>query len=318
MPKIIRGFWGKVFKLLIFTVLITGTFILTGIIFSQSTFIEKKLIERKIVLAETISEAIRIGYLNFAWPLEMLKRVSDSEEIVFLWLVKPNGEIFFSDDPKIQRKIISKKFFTEKTYRIIKSNYLDQKIKLLVLPVYLELGEKPWQLFLGVSLKPIDLAKKEILFDGLLILLLIIPFSFLISFYFVKGIVGPLEKLKRGAEIIGKGDFRHRIILKTNDEFEELAKVFNLMTENLSRARSSLEEAQTTLKIRVDAKTHQLKELVEHLEDRIKERTKELEERLKELEKFHRLTVARELKMIELKRKIEKLKTELRKKELEK
>lgn len=104
MPKIIRGFWGKVFRLLIFTVLITGVFILAGIIFTQSTFIEKKLIERKIVLAKTITEAIRIGYLNFAWPLEMLKKVSDSEEIVFLWLIKPNGEIFFSNDPEIQGK----------------------------------------------------------------------------------------------------------------------------------------------------------------------------------------------------------------------
>lgn len=218
---------------------------------------------------------------------------------------------------KFKEKIISKKFFTEKIHRIIKGNYLDQKIKLIVSPLYLG-PEKPWQLFLGISLKPIDLAKKEILFNGLLILFLIIPFSLLISFYFVKEIVGPLEKLKKGAEIIGKGDFSHRIILKTNDEFEELANVFNLMTENLKRARSVLEEAKTILKIRVDAKTHQLKELVEHLEDRIKERTKELEERLKELEKFHRLTVARELKMIELKRETEKLKTELRKKEPEK
>jgi len=44
------------------------------------------------------------------------------------------------------------------------------------------------------------------------------------------------------------------------------------------------------------------------LEEQVKERTKELQEKVEELERFHRLAVGRELKMIELKKEIEKLK----------
>jgi predicted hydrocarbon binding protein len=49
------------------------------------------------------------------------------------------------------------------------------------------------------------------------------------------------------------------------------------------------------------------------LEEKIKETTLALEERIQELEKFHRLTVGREIKMVELKEEIERLKKELEK-----
>ena len=49
------------------------------------------------------------------------------------------------------------------------------------------------------------------------------------------------------------------------------------------------------------------------LEKKVKERTKELQIRIEELEKYHMLTVGRELKMIELKKEIESLKEELKK-----
>ncbi|MDD4990348.1 MAG: PAS domain-containing protein [Candidatus Pacebacteria bacterium] len=48
----------------------------------------------------------------------------------------------------------------------------------------------------------------------------------------------------------------------------------------------------------------EFKTLQEGLEEKVRERTKELQERLSELERFHRLTVGRELKMIELKKEL--------------
>lgn len=46
----------------------------------------------------------------------------------------------------------------------------------------------------------------------------------------------------------------------------------------------------------------------EELEKKIGQRTKELREKLEELERFHKLAVGRELKMVELKKEMEKLK----------
>ncbi len=51
----------------------------------------------------------------------------------------------------------------------------------------------------------------------------------------------------------------------------------------------------------------ELEKLNKELDKRVKERTKELEEKIEELNKFYRLTIGREMKMIELKEKIEEM-----------
>ncbi len=48
------------------------------------------------------------------------------------------------------------------------------------------------------------------------------------------------------------------------------------------------------------------------LEEKVKERTEELQKRVTELEKFQKLTIGRELKMIELKQEIKKLQDEVK------
>jgi len=50
-----------------------------------------------------------------------------------------------------------------------------------------------------------------------------------------------------------------------------------------------------------------IKILRENLEKKVEERTREFQKRVEELEKFHQLTVGRELKMVELKKRIKEL-----------
>jgi PAS domain S-box-containing protein len=54
----------------------------------------------------------------------------------------------------------------------------------------------------------------------------------------------------------------------------------------------------------------EIKSFQNELERKVEERTEELQRRIKELEKFHKLVVGRELKMIELKKEIKKIKEE--------
>ena len=80
------------------------------------------------------------------------------------------------------------------------------------------------------------------------------------------------------------------------------------------------EEEKTILEIRLRARTKSLREERERLKEEVKRRTqklletsKKLKERVKELEKFYKLTIGRELKIKELKRKIKKLEEKLKK-----
>jgi len=80
----------------------------------------------------------------------------------------------------------------------------------------------------------------------------------------------------------------------------------------LKKVKSDLEDLKAVLDIKVGARTRELQELALNLEDKIKERTRESRERIEELERFHKLTIGRELKMVELKRENKKLQAQLR------
>lgn len=87
-----------------------------------------------------------------------------------------------------------------------------------------------------------------------------------------------------------------------------------LLKEKVKKAeslKSQIEEARTILEIKVQARTRELKELTENLDEQVKKRTKELRERINELERFQKVTVGRELRMLELKKEIKKLKEEI-------
>ena len=135
---------------------------------------------------------------------------------------------------------------------------------------------------------------------------LITIFIGFVSYYFSKKITKPLKTLANDLEIIGKGNLGHIIKIKTGDEVEDLADSFNQMSSDLKKSRTALEESKNVLEVKVVARTKELQELADKLEEKVEERTKELQKRLDELEKFYRLTVGRELKMVELKKELRK------------
>lgn len=74
-----------------------------------------------------------------------------------------------------------------------------------------------------------------------------------------------LDKLINGAEIIGRGNLKHRISIKIKDEIGNLADVFNIMTAKLEESYESLER-----------KIEELKELDELKDDFLNTTTHEL------------------------------------------
>jgi len=72
--------------------------------------------------------------------------------------------------------------------------------------------------------------------------------SFCVSFLTTRAITGPLNKLVRSAEIIGKGNLKHRVDIKTRNEIGELAAAFNQMTERRQRAEEKIEHLNLVLR----------------------------------------------------------------------
>lgn len=87
-----------------------------------------------------------------------------------------------------------------------------------------------------------------------------------------------------------------------------LTRLLQKKTEELEKARTQLEETKVVLEIRVRARTRELEEIANTLDEQVKKRTEELEDKMNDLKMFQTLSVDRELKMVELKKEIEKLK----------
>ncbi|MDP3982198.1 MAG: HAMP domain-containing protein [bacterium] len=128
------------------------------------------------------------------------------------------------------------------------------------------------------------------------------------SLWFANRLAHPVQELHKGVEQIRKGNLSYRADIRTKDEVEDLAKAFNHMLDDLEKSRMALEESEAVLKVRVLARTRELEELAKSLDLKVKDKTKELEQKVKELEKFNKLAVKRELKMIELKKELQEAK----------
>jgi two-component system sensor histidine kinase GlrK len=60
--------------------------------------------------------------------------------------------------------------------------------------------------------------------------------TIVVAFWFSYLLTRPIRILQKGAEVIGRGDFAHRVYLRTNDEIQQLAEELNTMAQSLQEA----------------------------------------------------------------------------------
>lgn len=223
----------RIFLLILFVSLAIEGIFLVITIRQQTVSIENALIQENKLLGKVVAQTIEIEYLNNLWPLEMMKAISDSEEVLFLWVVKPDGQIFLADDSTMIGNKVSESFIGIKQVSTQDINYKNENVKLIIYPLNIA-GEKQfWELFLGVSKQPIITAQKNIILGGLFLFLIIFVSTILVSAYLTRGVVNPLSQLEKGVEIIERGNLDYKLKITTGDEIERLANEFNKMTTKL-------------------------------------------------------------------------------------
>lgn len=95
---------------------------------------------------------------------------------------------------------------------------------------------------------------------------------------------------------------------KLKEVSEELKKSKEGLEIKVSERTQDLEKNKTELEIKVSERTSQLFDLNKNLEDEVQKRTTELKSKLLELKKFNKIAIGRELRMVELKEEIKRLK----------
>ena len=112
-----------------------------------------------------------------------------------------------------------------------------------------------------------------------------------------------LQEMDRIAKMLVRRDFE---LIETKEKREtEL--------QELKRVKTELEIQRGILEVKVEARTKELRNLTQSLNEQVKQKIKELQKKVETLEKMNRLMVGRELRMVELKKEIKELKEELEK-----
>ncbi|MFH1066133.1 MAG: cache domain-containing protein [Nanoarchaeota archaeon] len=130
---------------------------------------------------------------------------------------------------------------------------------------------------------------KRIKYMTLAFIILAFLLAAAISFYTYFSVSRPLKNLTRAFEQVGKGDLSLRTEAVSKDEIGGLALVFRQMVSELKKTKIIEKHYKADL------------------EKKVKERTKEALAKTESLEQFKRLAVGRELRMIELKKRIKGL-----------
>lgn len=133
-----------------------------------------------------------------------------------------------------------------------------------------------------------------------------------LSLIIAKKTTSPILEFTKKIQEIEKQGFGEKVEIKTGDEIEDLANSFNSMSEKIAQNYKETTEQKNLLEIKVNEKTKELRDLADSLDKQVKEKTQDLQGKLEELERFHKITIDRETKMIELKKEITELKQRLR------
>jgi methyl-accepting chemotaxis protein len=131
-----------------------------------------------------------------------------------------------------------------------------------------------------------------------IILLLVFASMILVtatSFIVAKSISDPINRLNRDTKIIGSGNLDYKVAVTTNDEIGQLSIALNKMTEDLKNTIASRDELNKQIAERRKAEEN-------------------LQDKMRQLEIFNKAAVDRELKIIEMKRKVGELEERLRNK----
>ncbi len=249
----------------------------------QIAYTEQDVKGQNMILGDFLSKEIEIGYQS-EWPYESLSKLAEREDFMFWWVVKEDGSIYRADNVSF---IGTNAFDYFPEMEVQKESvYTNKAENYAIYSKTISIGENKLQFWLGFSLGAVSKTVNTMILTVLAVSSIAIIILGIFLFFAIRSFTNPVKKMLEGAREISKGNFDVRTDIKTKDEIGNLSSEFNNMAKSLKESKVKLEEYSKSL------------------EEEVKNRTKELEEKNTELERFNKLAVGRELKMIELKKKL--------------
>jgi methyl-accepting chemotaxis protein len=295
------------FSLFIITLIF---FILSAISFvliqTRSKEIQKELVTRNTFLAQKIVPDLvsDIGdYYNFSYSkyVEMMKkRLQTYPDILHLSIYNLEGkQIFDTDhmtnvdgsaikpfkitDPAVQKIFDSKQITTDI------SLYHNQQTIRIFIPYIDKYGTFRMFVEFHFSMREVRSTIQGVILFSVILLIVATALSVLLTLILVNQITSPILTLTKAVDDVRLGKLDFPVPTKSDDEIGKLSHTLVQMTAELKKSKEDQQSYNKNLEFEVD------------------KRTKELREKMEEMQRLQKLTIDRELKMVELKDEIDRL-----------
>jgi len=254
--------------------LITGSiiiiFVVIGITFSitRTSELKREIIDEAVMYVHLTNDKIGDAFVRyyktgfFKFREILLRQLEFSSDLTNIQIIGLDGTIYF-DKKKISQGI----FVLPGVYESTQDSFIMQNIKMMetqqklngslkiIAPYIDEYGIHNYSIVYFFSMERLKRGIAQLQRNTALLCLGIIAIGFAISILFANSITSNLYCLTRAAEKVAVGDFFQSVEIKTNDEFEELAKVFNFMTSKIRQDVKKLKDMINELKKKDAEKT---------------------------------------------------------------
>ena len=185
------------------------------------------------------------GSLNWIYVEKMLVQsvMGQQGEIIYVRIVKPNGEIYMADDRSRYGDMVEPGLLVDK--EAFFANHICPQTKkrgiLIVRPI--GIGNETWYVMVKLSAEPIKASIRGLIIRNVLSGILVFSFGVAISFLLAKSISKPIINLTKATEKITSQRYpAYQVTVKSNDEVGILAGAFNDMATKLRESYEHLEK----------------------------------------------------------------------------
>jgi C4-dicarboxylate-specific signal transduction histidine kinase len=208
---------------------------------------------------ETMAEPnfIYFNYMNLKAQAEEILQGNDRDFIVLYDAM--GKEIFFKGPEWIRADM--EPFRADKDEQVREAAFAERPYFVVNLPVKVAAADTVWgRILFGHSNED-----NESVLAGLRLTIIIISGALLLVFIALIVVINrrltqPIQLLKNGLEKISFGDFSHRIVIRSNDEFSYLGSQFNEMAEKIESMLTEIEATHRDLEKQVASRTRELNE----------------------------------------------------------
>ncbi len=239
----LRGHFTLLISLLVaFSVVATSLFL----IFRSRDELAEEARRRAKVVARNFAANIRDALIKEELPAlkYMMRRTMENEGVEYLLVVDRRGALRLHSDSEIEDRYWNKPYIMpgglqgDTGGKLVMSSYRQDGKRMLDVAAPVELGEGYYgTIHLGMNEEIVAAHVRHNMRIAVAIMVVFLAMGLLSSILLASYIVKPIQRLARGARIIGGGDLDHRIEIRGRGEIGELSARISEMTRNLKRAQ---------------------------------------------------------------------------------